>query len=1347
MPLSVHASAQSGFTEESPEGSHNSGDDGGSTAATKPKELEVEWLEASQIRFSQPTICEAFSRPPAKAVSDAAPEHKSYARVAAAAPRSNKYTVFDAVRDLYSGASKVEDFPPIRVVEQDGLLFSLDNRRLYELFQKLTCTGMGDARGKAVEVLTEEEARKLGRVLQLEQHVLKWSVDDIMNDYLVFRKVRPIPDAFPNVRSYLSAFRWPMVEECRASLKSGLSQLSASTPIPIDIHKVERLDGYVAGVDDYDDEKEGKEIGNYMAHKDLFGRDLHGEEDIYGGSSFEGARRVRKPVKVHSDTGRFGAGGSVSEQVKLKPTDVVLFYTVAPTDYTDLLCSGVLYLLGVLIPDRNMTKALPLPEEDVAQGGGGGDGSSLYFKAKIFLPKDSPESRGLEGALVQKKSGKGDGGVEGGEEGGGTQEVAWYVTPVDTFPMPHRIWDALHASLGQEEWNESGESKRDRTMRMVLEEVLCSESGSGRRGRAKRSTEEEREQFLSMLPPAISIAPDVVPELMQAVRDFCHARGLNQPQRTAILACLRGFLSVAASPNATAYSDSASPFFSPNIPSSSLFSSFSSPLDDSASRRLLQLVQGPPGTGKTHTISILLSVMLALGVRTLVCAPTNVAIAEVGRRVLHLALSSDPSSHFAGYCRARQQQCYGWPDRKAFARHGRLRVEDIALVANEERLEIDPELEMILVGSERKESGGQRRTLSGRIGRLIGAVSSLFDWKASFQSLISFLESSWEDLNGEFQTELRAEEKRRCREDAPAPDEDDEQGEVRKGGSSKKDPKNVDPLPTLVTHFQKRIDLLTQPAMEAAVNLAEDLPSALLPENQRLLLLQAFDLMAALPAYSTPSLSGAPTFATVAAACIEYAKLVLSTVSSSARPLLRLSSPFPLLLLDEAAQLVEAESLVALQTKGLRYAVLVGDPKQLPATILSKVAVESHYNRSLFERLQSNGWEVHMLSVQYRMHPEISCFPSHRFYEGRIEDGANVCHPSHCPQHLERLFGPYMFMHVRGKEERDVGKAGEGGSRSIANSVEAAVVLALLKRLSDGAPYSCALHCNILLCLPLLLCAFLSFASSASMMCQIQLLLLLLVLQPRLINSSVTPPATRSSPPTPARTACKGIAAAAAAAGARAPPLKVGLISPYNLQVDYLKRALESQSWAHLVVEVKSVDGFEGQERDVIIVTTVCSNDAGSIGFVSDARQWVVGVGLNVAVTRARYSMWVVGDRDTLQRGDTTWEHLLEDAQQRGCLVDAPSDVKLRRVVERRQMELGEVEQLLLPNSGLWDSLIWEATFSVEFQRNMQQLRSLDVINAHKNHLLVLHIPTSQQSHELLFLLCFVPSPLSSALP
>ncbi|CAI5991679.1 unnamed protein product [Closterium sp. NIES-64] len=141
MPLSVHASAQSGFTEESPEGSHNSGDDGGSTAATKPKELEVEWLEASQIRFSQRLYARPSHARQPRQYQMQHPNTRATLVWAAAAPRSNKYTVFDAVRDLYSGASKVEDFPPIRVVEQDGLLFSLDNRRLY-VFKLYRPTGL-----------------------------------------------------------------------------------------------------------------------------------------------------------------------------------------------------------------------------------------------------------------------------------------------------------------------------------------------------------------------------------------------------------------------------------------------------------------------------------------------------------------------------------------------------------------------------------------------------------------------------------------------------------------------------------------------------------------------------------------------------------------------------------------------------------------------------------------------------------------------------------------------------------------------------------------------------------------------------------------------------------------------------------------------------------------------------------------------------------------------------------------------------------------------------------------------------------------------------------------------------
>lgn len=71
----------------------------------------------------------------------------------------------------------------------------------------------------------------------------------------------------------------------------------------------------------------------------------------------------------------------------------------------------------------------------------------------------------------------------------------------------------------------------------------------------------------------------------------------------------------------------------------------------------------------------------------------------------------------------------------------------------------------------------------------------------------------------------------------------------------------------------------------------------------------------------------------------------------------------------------------------LRRAVLVGDPQQLPATVKSQRGKELQLERSLFERLQKGGCPVKVLSVQYRMHPEIRMFPSNYFYGGRLEDG------------------------------------------------------------------------------------------------------------------------------------------------------------------------------------------------------------------------------------------------------------------------------------------------------------------------------------------------------------------------
>ena len=64
--------------------------------------------------------------------------------------------------------------------------------------------------------------------------------------------------------------------------------------------------------------------------------------------------------------------------------------------------------------------------------------------------------------------------------------------------------------------------------------------------------------------------------------------------------------------------------------------------------------------------------------------------------------------------------------------------------------------------------------------------------------------------------------------------------------------------------------------------------------------------------------------------------------------------------------------------------VLVGDHKQLSATVISGLAQQHGYGRSLFERLQRLGFPMNLLEVQYRMHPEISSFPRKEFYEERV---------------------------------------------------------------------------------------------------------------------------------------------------------------------------------------------------------------------------------------------------------------------------------------------------------------------------------------------------------------------------
>lgn len=91
--------------------------------------------------------------------------------------------------------------------------------------------------------------------------------------------------------------------------------------------------------------------------------------------------------------------------------------------------------------------------------------------------------------------------------------------------------------------------------------------------------------------------------------------------------------------------------------------------------------------------------------------------------------------------------------------------------------------------------------------------------------------------------------------------------------------------------------------------------------------------------------------------------------------------------------------------------------------------------------------------------------------------------------------------------------------------------------------------------------------------------------------------------------------------------IDVGLISPYKAQVQYLRQLIKRDAFFkpfRSLITVNTVDGFQGQERDVIIISLVRANEEGQIGFLNDLRR------MNVAITRARMKLIILGDASTL---------------------------------------------------------------------------------------------------------------------
>lgn len=124
----------------------------------------------------------------------------------------------------------------------------------------------------------------------------------------------------------------------------------------------------------------------------------------------------------------------------------------------------------------------------------------------------------------------------------------------------------------------------------------------------------------------------------------------------------------------------------------------------------------------------------------------------------------------------------------------------------------------------------------------------------------------------------------------------------------------------------------------------------------------------------------------------------------------------------------------------------------------------------------------------------------------------------------------------------------------------------------------------------------------------------------------------------------------------------VGIITPYKSQVDAIRREISnlkqrnpsassttsssSNFWRELLIDVNTVDGYQGKEKDIIILSTVRTR---SIGFLTDQRR------LNVAITRAKRCLVIIGSQRLLCE-DPVWNHMITDLQERQYVFNVTSD-------------------------------------------------------------------------------------------
>ena len=304
------------------------------------------------------------------------------------------------------------------------------------------------------------------------------------------------------------------------------------------------------------------------------------------------------------------------------------------------------------------------------------------------------------------------------------------------------------------------------------------------------------------------------------------------------------------------------------------------------------------------------------------------------------------------------------------------------------------------------------------------------------------------------------------------------------------------------------------------------------------------------------------------------ARVIACTLVGSAHRLLE-GMKFGTLFIDEAAQALEAACWIPMRRAS--RVILAGDHCQLPPTVKSIAALRAGLGKTLMERIAENKPEVvTLLKIQYRMNEDIMRFSSDWFYGGQVESAPQIKYRS-----ILDFDHPISWIDTS-NEENQITIEGEDSLEDSASTSSS----------SSAANQNSDLNFKE---------QFVGESFGRINKAEAELTLLTLaeyftkIGKQRVLGDSID----------------------------------VGIISPYRAQVQYLKKLIKKYEFFkpyRRLISVNTVDGFQGQERDVILISLVRSNDEGQIGFLKDLRR------MNVAMTRARMKLIILGNKDTMTK-------------------------------------------------------------------------------------------------------------------